>query len=78
MRDGRPVIEALIERLAGEHLARDPQYGVVKTLRLDFSYRGERRQVEIPEGGSVMFPSDAAHAPDGAHAIDSAAGDAQC
>ncbi len=44
---------------ASNDLAGDPQRGFLKTLRLDFSLRGERRQVAIPEGGLLMFPSDA-------------------
>jgi monoamine oxidase len=35
-------------------------HGTAKVLRLDFTYRGERRQVEIPEGGYVSFPDDTA------------------
>jgi hypothetical protein len=53
-----PLVKALKRdgvAQASNKLAGDPQCGVVKTLRLDFSYRGERRQVEIPEGGFVTF-----------------------
>ena len=40
----------------GNQLGGDPQRGAVKTLRLDFSYQGERRRIEIPEGRDVTFP----------------------
>ena len=38
-------------------MAGDPQHRVVKTLKLDFTYRGERRKIEIPEGSDITFPS---------------------
>ena len=55
----RPLLEGL--RRVGavrvtNDLAGDPQRGTAKTLRLDFTYRGARHRVEIPEGGVVEFP----------------------
>lgn len=44
---------------AGNELAGDPLDGVDKALRLNFSIHGERRQVQIPEGGYVRFPGKA-------------------
>lgn len=57
------VREALVRELktrgfarAGNQLGGDPEHGVVKTLKLDFTYRGERRKIEIPEGSVITFP----------------------
>ena len=41
----------------GNQLGGDPTPNVVKDLQLDFSYRGERKQVIIPEGGLLAFPA---------------------
>ncbi len=40
----------------GNQLGGDPTPNVMKDLQLDFSYRGARKQVSIPEGGSLSFP----------------------
>ena len=38
----------------------DPACGTAKILRLNFTYRGKRRQVEVPEGRYMSFLSDTA------------------
>lgn len=57
------VKAALVKELQGEaaalignHLGGDPRRGVAKTLQLDFSFRGKREEVEIPEGSTLAFP----------------------
>lgn len=40
----------------GNHLAGDPQRGIAKVLRLDFTYHGRRNQVDVPEGNLLQFP----------------------
>jgi hypothetical protein len=40
----------------GNQLGGDPTPNVMKDLRLDFSFRGDRKQVNIPEGSSLSFP----------------------
>lgn len=59
----RDVREPIMQRLklfgvakVSNELAGDPQRGTAKTLRIDFTYRGSRHQVEIPEGNVVEFP----------------------
>lgn len=40
----------------GNQLAGDPCPNVVKDLQLDFSYRGTKQKVVLPEGSSLQFP----------------------
>lgn len=54
-----PLRRSLKERgyaLVGNDLAGDPKPGIVKMLKLDFSYGGTRKQAKIPEGVRLMFP----------------------
>jgi hypothetical protein len=40
----------------GNQLGGDPAPNTAKALELDFSYKGQRQQVQIPEGSSLTFP----------------------
>ena len=40
----------------GNQLAGDPSPNTPKDLQLEFSYRGTRQQVVLPEGSSLQFP----------------------
>ena len=57
------VRKALISELrrtgsayVGNQLGGDPAPNTPKDLKLDFSFSGQRQQVEIPEGSSLAFP----------------------
>jgi hypothetical protein len=59
----RDVKSALVSELkqhgvayAGNQLGGDPCPGKAKELQLDFTYRGERQQVVLPEGRTLKFP----------------------
>ncbi len=42
----------------GNHLRGDPCRGVPKSLTVEYSYRGKRHTVTVPEGGELLLPEE--------------------
>jgi hypothetical protein len=53
---GKVVEGKLKMKVSNENLGGDPAKGVVKVLRIEYSYHGKREEIPVPEGQVLVLP----------------------